>query len=259
MNRYLFILCYLCYLWVLSSCAQGLRSKKKRPPRLPIFAAQVPEAWAIKALVTYETSDKSLQGLLNLRIRRDSLIWASISPGIGIELGRGIATQKDIQAINRFTGQYFQYSYDSIAHTWGIPLGYAWLERILFGQPLLDAQAYTILPSSKNNSSLHLQAHIPPLIINTWLEQETQVTQMQRIIHPAGYHMELQYTYEPLLQPMPKELRSIRLPSQLHIKLLGQGAAQEETWQLRLSYQKINILSPSSTHFPFKVPKRYEK
>ena len=47
----------------------------------------------------------------NLRIKRDSVIWMSISPGLGIEVARVYITPDSLKFINRINNTYFKGDY----------------------------------------------------------------------------------------------------------------------------------------------------
>src|SRR5690606_15951865 len=47
--------------------------------------------------VLEEQNGKTTKGTLNLRAKKDSIIWFSLSPGLGIEAARGVLTLNEIK------------------------------------------------------------------------------------------------------------------------------------------------------------------
>ena len=62
-------------------------------------------------LVLEEDSGKITRGTLQLRAKKDSLIWFSLSPGLGVEAIRGLLSEKKIQILNRMGAEDINLSY----------------------------------------------------------------------------------------------------------------------------------------------------
>ncbi len=64
----------------------------------------------------------SLQG--TLKIKKDTFIWMSLSPGMGIEAARVLLTPDSVKFINRLKKEYFTGSYDFLQQKYGLQLDY---------------------------------------------------------------------------------------------------------------------------------------
>lgn len=86
---------------------------------------------AVKYIDEKETSFK-----IHLRIKKDSAIWVSITPLLGIEMARVLITQDSVMFLNRIDKQYFIGTFDYINDKFGTDLDYQMLEAILVGNSI---------------------------------------------------------------------------------------------------------------------------
>jgi hypothetical protein len=98
------------------------------------------ETYSGRASVTYETPKEKLSLRVNFRMMRDSVIWASISPGLGIELVRLIITKDTIMLLNRIDKTVFVKRFADIQSLIQAEVSYADFEALIIGSPIsLDA------------------------------------------------------------------------------------------------------------------------
>ena len=76
----------------------------------------------------------------NLRIRKDSVIWLSISALLGIEVARIQITPDSLKLMNRINKTYWTGDFEDVENTYGIPANYEQLEGVLVGQISLENQ-----------------------------------------------------------------------------------------------------------------------
>ncbi len=83
-------------------------------------------------VVIEEPNGKTTRGTLNLRARKDSVIWFSITPGLGIEALRGIVTQDKIRIKDRINGQDINMSYLEFEDRFGLKLSLNLFENLIY-------------------------------------------------------------------------------------------------------------------------------
>jgi len=112
------------------------------------------EAISSKASVTLidsagnKTSFKS-----HLRIQKDSAIWISITPLLGIEMARVLITKDTVKLINRSKSEYFIGDFEYINRLLGTDLDYQMLEALLIGNSLdfeINDKIYSSVDRSKD-------------------------------------------------------------------------------------------------------------
>ena len=87
--------------------------------------------------VSFNKSNNSFSG--NLRIRKDSAIWISISPALGIEAARILITNDSVKLLNRLNTTYFAGNFKFINNLLKTNLDFDILQSILIGN---DCSSY---------------------------------------------------------------------------------------------------------------------
>lgn len=116
-------------------CAQKV-SPVTGKEEMESFAPRITEYGYLEAkakLVLEENSGKITRGTLQLRAKKDSLIWFSVSPGLGVEAVRGLLSQEKIQILNRMGNEDINLSYGEFERRYGIKLSLGLVQNILWG------------------------------------------------------------------------------------------------------------------------------
>lgn len=89
-----------------------------------------------KAKMHFE-SDKDKQNFsINFRLRKDSVIWASINAPIIGEVARAIITPDSVKAIERINKKLFLYSYNDIQKLINLEVDFATLQELIVGNAI---------------------------------------------------------------------------------------------------------------------------
>lgn len=88
-----------------------------------------------KANIKVSTATESLSFKANIRMVRDSVIWTSISPGLGIEIVRVCITPDSIFMMNRLEKTYMEKGYAEISQLIKAELTFDDLQSILWSEP----------------------------------------------------------------------------------------------------------------------------
>ncbi|MFN3803096.1 DUF4292 domain-containing protein [Belliella pelovolcani] len=83
-------------------------------------------------IVIEEPNGKTTRGTLNLRAKKDSVIWFSVTPGLGIEALRGIITADKIRIKDRINGQDINMSYLEFEDRFGLKLSLQLFENLIY-------------------------------------------------------------------------------------------------------------------------------
>lgn len=71
-----------------------------------------------------------------IRSRKDSIIWISISPLLGIEVGRLLLTTDSVYVLDRINNQRNVYGYSYLRRYTSIPVNFYTMQQVLCGTPL---------------------------------------------------------------------------------------------------------------------------
>ncbi len=155
-----FILLLMCGLLMLNACGssnrvQGSKLKKKS---LKFVEDQVERNlfdadWLrMKARITASDGRQKQSFNADIRLRKDSVLWMSISPTImKIEVARILVRPDSVQVINRINKQYYASDVDALESLTKYPLDFAMLQNILFGNPVMKGDGTSSLSITKEH------------------------------------------------------------------------------------------------------------
>jgi Domain of unknown function (DUF4292) len=89
-----------------------------------------------KASVEYKDAEKSQSFKANIRIKKDSAIWISITPALGIEVARAIITTDSIKFIDKINNRFLADKISKIESLLNAELDYKTIENALVGNAI---------------------------------------------------------------------------------------------------------------------------
>ena len=206
----------------------------------------------------YNDDSQSFSFKGTLKIRKDSLIWMSISPGLGLELGRVLLDQDSLYFMNRFDKTYFTSSYSDLSEKVNSPLTYSRIQDLLMGNSLsnfeekkyyadLQNQLFKIASvSDKQLKKMHRSRRKSNQEIYTaHINPNNSKIASQSLIN-LKLNRTLMVSYEDF------EVHE----SQDFAESIGLKITTDKSLSLHLSYSRINLTK--QLKFSFKVPKSYE-
>ncbi|MGF1637749.1 MAG: DUF4292 domain-containing protein [Cyclobacteriaceae bacterium] len=203
-----------------------------------------------RSRISYEEGSKSLRGIANMRIKKDSIIWISITPSIGIEVTRVMLTADSVVIINRMEKNFLQVDYKELSNTFGIDLDYAIIEAVLLGNltiPLQDSDKV-----QRDNKFLKVSHNDGFLITESYINNQNKKLESLNMRQTDSQNMlNLKYgNFQRLEQFLFAHLCKVKLNYESHF-------GQTETL-LEIEHQKPE-LSDKPLKFPFNVPSKYER
>ena len=137
MNKLFAGLTILFAIGFLSSCAKknvAYQSSGKMEDFSPIYNDY--DFLSAKAkIVIEEESGKITRGSLNLRAKKDSVLWFTVSPGLGMEAVRGLITQEKIQIKDRIGKEDVNLTFKEFETIYGLKLSLELFQNLLWANP----------------------------------------------------------------------------------------------------------------------------
>jgi hypothetical protein len=198
-----------------------------------------------------------------VRIQKDSLIWASIIPAMGIEAARAELTPDSLKLLNRMKKNYILGDYhvlDSLLHT---AVNYSVLQSLLVGNDLsgyrtissnaeTDREGYliTLRRESPASASAMTNATIPTeLTQKIWLDPNDFKIRKQYLEQQTSDHgTKAIWVYYDNYQEVQGQL----LPVKMRIVLNSRPKTE-----IFLTFKKIDL--DKTYGFPFYIPADYKK
>lgn len=83
-------------------------------------------------IVIEEPSGKTTKGTINIRAKKDSILWFSITPGLGLEAFRGTITKERVMIKDRLNGQDINLTFQEIEDLYDLSLNLDLMQNIIF-------------------------------------------------------------------------------------------------------------------------------
>ncbi len=208
-----------------------------------------------------EYSNKGKENSFNgqIRIRKDSLIWISLTPMLGIEAVRLMISQDSVKMINRLNDTYFIGNYEYVNRFLNANIDYDLLQAILLGNDLefyegskfrasIDRGEYKLSTGERQklrkfvrNSQENLKIYIQ----NIWLDPENfKITNADiKEIRRDNIKLESAYSDFELVQ------------DQLFPRKMNYIIWADNTIRVKVDFSRMAINVPFQ--FPFKIPASY--
>lgn len=211
--------------------------------------------------VVYYNGKKKTDLRGQFRIRKDSLIWITLSPALGIEAARISMSDDSIKFINRLNKTYFKGEYSFIDSILNTTLDYYILEAMILGNELtqydinkfkasIDGGLYRITIQERRKIKKYLKSgevDSKVLVQNIWLDPETFKIRRVVLKELGDDNKKLQIIYAQY-----HDVDGLLLPEVMQIKI-----SSGNTILINLNFGKTVINQP--LRFPFTIPKKYKK
>lgn len=207
------------------------------------------EYFSSRAKIVVEDGKNKINGKVNIRIKRDSLIWMSVTPGLGIEVLRAKITKDSIHIINYLEKTYKVYDYNYINNLLNMDVNYSVLQSIIVGNMPFSKNETDLIDSDSSGFLLKQSSGL--FSIDNTIEPGNMKLKKLRIVeNPTKNMIDIEYKD---FQPIDEEI----FPYQSHINLKYRKGKQLQNAQILLNHIKAE-LSNNELSFPFSVPSKYE-
>lgn len=221
--------------------------------------------------ININTGDQQIPATLNLRMKRDSIVWFSISAnmGIQIQIAKGIMLRDTLHVADIYHKEYYAIPVSQASQFLPIPLGLKQLQDLFIGQPLVD----TCSPQPYNNSQYSVKTAdqlmcyttvAKPLLVESKFAQPSNANKQT-----STGHSQLRYTeISSLSSPKDKmkiehsdwldvsaESASAFTNLPMAIKFTSTTAQQTAQVDLTLTTARYDVI-PS---YPFKIDDSYKR
>jgi Domain of unknown function (DUF4292) len=126
----------------------------------------------------YKTATESQNAQINFRIKKDSLIWFSIS-GFGIEAVRGIITKDSLFAIDKLHREYYKFDFTSLSNQFNFDLNYNIMQSLVLGNLPMKKRGKNKYVKKENDYYLLHQEEGKVMIDNYIGDQNRKLKKLQ--------------------------------------------------------------------------------
>lgn len=198
----------------------------------------------------------------SIRIRKDSAIWLSITPALGIELARILITQDSVKIINRLQKEYFIGDFEYINKKFNVDLVFDDIQSVLLGNSLafekdeklrfaIDNDMYYLGNMTKRRAK---KADIKPQkierkkneVVSLWLDENT---------FKINKFLLSDLTADRFIRGV--YLNQQKVEEQIFPHLLKFYIQSKEPTELEIEYSRVSL--NKSISFSFNISPKYEQ
>ena len=237
------------FLILLSSCKKelvGVKSKKSKDVNVEEIDF---DYFLTRTKVKYSEGDKQVNGTANIRIKKDSLIWFSVSPSIGIEATRVKISKDTAIVINRLDKEYYVFNFDEISRYFNFKIDFDMIQAILLGNLArpIDNQSKI----AKEDKYYMIKQNSGPVDFQSYVLQDNKKIETVLINETeTSNFMTLKYSEF-------KETGDYLFPKVCLVNLTYKSKKGPVVTSINLQHNRAEI-SPKVLKFPFKIPPKYE-
>lgn len=203
-----------------------------------------------KTKIKAELGEKSISFTANIRIKKDSIIWISIVPMMGIEVFRGIITQDSVKYINKLEKKAVLLDYNALSKRLNFDINFNIVQSLLVGNlPRAISDNDKI---EKEGSYILIKQNEGKFDIKNYINKKNKKLE-KLIVYSGKEQNKLILKYSDFKK---KGIALIPTKSELTIDFIVQLKRLQNT--VNLEHHKIEF-PEKPLNFPFKVPVKYER
>lgn len=200
--------------------------------------------------VQYESTDSRQSSAMTIRIKKDSVIWISLVPALGIEAVRAKITRDSIIIVDRIHRNYYAGNFDILRERFNIDLNFDILQNVIVGNytPAGPGQNERLLEETPHQ---HTQQKRSDLIIDQFIDVSNyKLVRLEAQDQGTNNRMTANYSEFSQLGPWP-------FANAVLISLQGRSGGTPTSTTVSLNHRQASI-TETDLSFPFSVPAGYE-
>ena len=232
----------------LSSCNRkvGAIFGKKRD-KLEVVDPQF-EYFTAKAKFKFDDGKKGLSATANFRIKKDSLIWLSISPALGIEVARVLINTENVYVLDKFNKQYYEYTFEELSKEYDFDFNFQMIQSVILGNPV---EPYKNQRVERNDNYFTYTASKGVYLFHNYIGANSMKLEKVQVFD-EGTRNTISVNYNDFIlvnsQIFPNEIWAV----------INYEAKTKPNTEINISYNKMAIVDVPVS-FPYSVPGKYEK
>ena len=209
-----------------------------------------------KVLVSFVSEKQTRNFSARIRIKKDSIIWLSVAPVMGIELMRLSITKDSVKLINRLDQTYFSDKFEKAGEILKVNIAFPELQAALLGNyiKVYEYDYYSIEGTSNlyhlRSDSLNLRKEFQENRIPNMLQHETTVDPQTWKVKRTLLRNDLQQERYIAEYSVFHQLSNGLFPTIMNFRLDGR-----EKMAIDLKWSKLE--EKERLRFPFKIPEKY--
>ena len=119
--------------FLLASCNKNIKNLFDRNTTTKLVVNEVNfDFLSAKAKVNFD-GEKDYSLSANFRMQKDSVIWLSLSPGLGVEVARVMITRDSISVLDKLSKDYNKIDYGTISKKYDFDINFNLIQSVILG------------------------------------------------------------------------------------------------------------------------------
>lgn len=208
--------------------------------------------------IRFSNDDKNLSATANIRLKKDSIIWVSVTPGFGIEAARGIITLDSVIFINRMNKEYAAFDFKELSKEFNFNINYNLLQSVILGNMPVPPDDDDLV--KKESDYFLVKQQNGDITISNFVDARSLKLERISMLDRGKEEVfgktrtrnnELVLTYSDFQQ-----LEDQVFPFENFATLNYQRNGEKRRTEIDIQHKKASI-SNEALRFPFSVPKKY--
>ena len=208
--------------------------------------------------IRYRNDGDNVSATANIRVKKDSIIWISVTPGFGIEAARGLITRDSVSFINRLDKEYSTYSFKELSNKFNFDISYDLLQAVLVGDMPRPRTADDQVEKQTNHFLVRQQEG--PLTIDSFVDARLMKVNRVAVVDETKRDNQnrrakntLNLQYEEF-----KRINDQLLPFKNAVSLDYRSQGKKRRTQIDIQHKKADIVD-EVLRFPFSIPDSYAR
>lgn len=202
-----------------------------------------------KSKVMWKTRTNTDNYIVDIRMKKDSIIWANISVSM-ISGAAVLFTKERVQFYHKINNEYTNLTYDSLSTSLGFKVSYDLIQNMIVGdQPYKKNNSRRVVRENENFLVKQQEGHVE---VNNWVGPNRKLKKLSVSDLPSSNKLTLDYEDF-------ASLNSAIFPFSSSITLdVKNKENQVNQTLISIKYSKVELLD-TPLEFPFKVPAKLLK
>ncbi len=196
--------------------------------------------------IKYDDGQKDIAGTANIRMAYDSLIWMSITPGLGVEVARIMLTPDSVFFMDRINKKYKIMGFEELQKSYQFELDFNMIQAVILGNLILP---YSRQGLKKHPDGYSYQQKSQDIVINSFIDQASgKLERFDATDLRNDNSISVNYGDFTLVGEE-------TLPYKIEANFQTNSGPSSRT-NVEIGYTKAEI-EEQSLNFPFSIPARY--
>lgn len=259
MNKYFFTLSISIF-FLFSACSRKVATTKSSPNLKEFEVKNVNfDYLTTSSKIKFSNEDKNFSASANIRIKKDSVIWISVTPGFGIEVARGLITPDSLVFIDRLNKEYTAYNFKELSKKFNFDIDFNLVQAMLIGNMFKEVE-----PEDKVERELHyfvVRQEEGPLFIENFIGAQTLKLERVAIVEKestGGFGTKVKYNTLNLSYSDFQALEEKIIPFGNLVSLDYHRNGQKKRTEINIQHKKASFEN-EALRFPFSIPEKYAR